>query len=250
MRRSLHFKCIRFVVGAIVLGAMVSPTLAHDVLADYTRHDLSIRVAPRDIEIEADVTFYMMYALRERHRMDANHDNVIGSQDIERYVAELRESLEDALELSIGGRHVELFSLYDPSVNLRDVRSVGAAPLSLHLTFFARTPSWLKAGDEIVIGDRLWPNLPAITDLAAEGSDGFRVLPIRDEEHIGGAAAGLRFRARCVAVPSPSVGAPPPARASAASTSSWMVIIGATWFGFVMAGGAALRRHRISGEHQ
>ena len=46
----------------------------------------------------------------------------------------------------------------------------------LKLSYFARTPTWLKPGDEIVLEDRLWSGTPSINMCQAAGDKGVEVV--------------------------------------------------------------------------
>jgi hypothetical protein len=108
------------------------------------------------------------------------------------------------VQLRIANRAVDLINLYDPAIDLQGNRQVMPASHVLRLSLFARTPWWMRAGDEIVLEDRLCASTRAIGSLEADGCEGVRlsIAPVDDIAPAeDGTLPALRLRARCAAVP-------------------------------------------------
>jgi hypothetical protein len=116
------------------------------------------------------------------------------------------------VSLTIGGRAVALVSLYDPELDLLDVRTIAPAHHVLRLFFFARTPDGMAAGDEIELTDRLWAGAPTLAVSRATGSGGVGVASNTRVQSAASpaASAGVVSRARVLAMPErPSAGGRP-----------------------------------------
>lgn len=143
----------------------------------FIRHEAKIVVGPRNIDIALELTFHEYPSLVERRRMDRNHDDSITMDEIDSYLAGIADALCDGVSLSVDGRPVQVMPLYSPQVDLLGESIVVPSHHLLRLSFFARTPDWLRPGSRIRAEYRLWSETPRIDVLNATGSDGIQVVP-------------------------------------------------------------------------
>jgi hypothetical protein len=177
---------------------------AHPILMTYIQHHASATVGVTNVDIRLELTFFEVRSTTERRRMDADHNGAITASEIRNYLAGIAPSLESGVHLSVGGRRVDLVPLYDPEINLLGVNEVAPSHHLLRLFYFARTPEWLKPGDEIAIEDNLWPHAAAICSFEANGQQGFRIAPRQDSGAAStseAASAPHVMRAQCLTVP-------------------------------------------------
>jgi hypothetical protein len=143
--------------------------------------------------------------------MDADADGRITRAEIEAYLKKLAPELSKQVELRVAGRELPLAPLYDPEADLLGNDKAIPGHHRLRLFFFAPTPATLRAGDEFVIEDRLWPEARALAYVAAEAQDG---STLEAEQSHDPALAPLRlggahvFKVRCLKPPTPNPAAP------------------------------------------
>ncbi|NLE57043.1 MAG: hypothetical protein GX616_01685 [Planctomycetes bacterium] len=219
----------------------------------FIRHDAKISVGPRNIDVALELTFHEYPSLAERRRMDRNHDDTITETEIKGYLDSMIDLSLDALTLSVDDRPLQVIPLYDPRIDLLDATNVAPSHHVLRLSWFARTPPWLKAGSRIRAQYRLWPEAPRIDVLSASGDDGFRVIvddlnnPVSSTEKAGGPR---EIRLSCQAAPvaiSESLSAAASAgQAGMSNQDKLMAGIGAVFLLMVAAGVAGgIRRYVI-----
>jgi hypothetical protein len=83
----------------------------------------------------------------------------------------------------------------------------------LRISFFAPTPPGLKANDEFLVEDRLWPNVKLLGAPQAGGDDGCQLLPeIQVQKNAVGEGSQTPrvFKFRCVTPPTPKAAAASP----------------------------------------
>lgn len=189
-----------------LLATLVPRANAHPILADYVHHDISLTIGPAEINLDIELTFQQFCAMSQRRRMDTDHDGRLTQRDLEVYLADIEESIEDGVRLDIGGHPVDLVLLYDPRIELQRGPQIDLTPCTMRLSFFGRTPLSLGTQSEVVVEDSLWPTLPALCRLDAAGRDGIRVLSLSREEVFESPVNGAqmrKLRARCAAAPLP-----------------------------------------------
>ncbi len=146
--------------------------VAHDLFTAYIQHSVHLTVGAKYVNLTLDLTFFEEWSWRERQTMDADRNGHITRSELESYLKRLAPVVAEQVNLRIAGHEVELVPLYDPEVNLLGNDQTGPARHRLRLFFFAAKPAALRAGDELVIEDSLWPEAKALGTLQAEGRDG------------------------------------------------------------------------------
>lgn len=183
-----------------------SPRIAagHDLFTAYVQHRVHLAVGRRHLDLTLDLTFFEEWSARERRAMDADADGRITRSEVETYLKNLAAELPKQVKLRVAGREVPLAPLYDPELDLLGNDQAIPGHHRLHLSFFAPTPAALRADDEIVIEDRLWPEAKALATLQGEGRDGCVLEPEKARDP---AFAPLRpdearvFKVRCLKPP-------------------------------------------------
>ncbi len=158
-----------------IVGLPARTCLSHPLLSDYVEHHIVVRVDRENIDVEIDLTFHDMRSLLERRRMDADHNGLVTRDETAAYLAQLADSLEDALVIHFEGRPLPATLLYDPQVDLAgNVAAMGVRHV-LKLAYFARTPRPLSDGT-LEIDDRLWPAAAATGSLETKAGPATPVL--------------------------------------------------------------------------
>jgi hypothetical protein len=180
-----HLLLIGFLIGLRPLAA------AHDLFTNYVQHSVHLTVGARHLDLTLDLTFFEEWSARERRTMDADGNGHIGRAERDAYLKQRGAELFRHVKLRVAGRELPLAPLYDPEVDLLANDQTGSGHHRLRLFFFAPTPT-LRADDEIVVEDRLWPEAKVLGSVQAEGHDGCtltteikvnpRLLPARTDE--------------------------------------------------------------------
>jgi len=173
-RSAIRFLHVTMIAGVILW--YVPPVQAHAVLMTFIRHDARVSISRRNIDVTIELTFHEYPSLSVRRRMDRNHDEAITEAELKTYIDGLKGSLRDALTLDVDDRALEIIPLYDPQIDLLDARNVVPAHHVLRLSWFARTPEWLRSGSRIHLRYELWPEAPRIDVLSASADEGFRLV--------------------------------------------------------------------------
>ncbi len=176
----------------------------HAVFMSYVEHRARAVVGPDNMDLRIDLTFFEIRSMAERRRMDANGDNRISADETRDYLKKVASTVAGAVQLRVDGRFVDLVPLYEPEIDLLGVTEVAPSHLLLRLFYFARTPSWLTAGSEIVFEDCLWPQAAAIRAFEVVGRDGCQMTSQDQADPLSGpdvATGPQRFAARCAAIP-------------------------------------------------
>ncbi len=193
---------------------------AHALFTAYIRHGILVTVGARHFDIEVDLTFFEEWSGRERAAMDSDADGTITRPEVELYVKKLAPDLARQIRLCVGSRELALAPLYAPEVDLLGSRQAGPAHHRLRLFFFAADPAPLRAGDEILIEDRLWPAAKALGFLQADGRDGCALeAEKRDDPGFAPLRAGEArlFKVRCLQPPAPEASSAHPTRPMASA---------------------------------
>jgi len=179
--------------------------IAHPELMTSVRHRASIHAGRKNVDVSIELTIGEIPSFAERLQMDANQDGRIEGSEVEGYLSERLEVLQQAVSLSIDGQPVELLFLYEPEIDLEGEDTSSASHLIFRLFYFARTPSGMKAGDEIVLEDRLWPHAPSLGSYQVAGQDGVELVAEKTTSTLWSGPRDetpLVMRARFHAVPS------------------------------------------------
>ncbi len=196
---------------------------AHELFTAYIQHRVSLTVGARYSDVEVDLTFFEEWSAHERAAMDADTNGRITRAEVESYVMKLAPELARQVQLRVAQHELPLVLLYAPEVDLLGNDQTGPAHHRLRLFFFVSTPTALRAEDEIVIEDRLWPAAKALGMLQVEGRDGCSLeagktsdpgfAPARADE-------ARLFKARCLKPPKAKADMPVLSRAKPSSTAS------------------------------
>ena len=191
----------------LIAGLMIGGphgSAAHEQLATFVQHRIHLTVGERYIDLILDLTFFEEWSAQERRAMDADGDGRITRSESESYLKKLAPALAQQLKLRVAGRELDLVPLYDPELDLLGSSQTGPAHHRLRLWFFGSTPATLRAGDEIVVEDRLWPQAKALGTLQLEGRDGctLEAATPGDPGLAPALPGGARlFHARCLKAP-------------------------------------------------
>lgn len=159
----------------LVGGLLALNGQAHDTLAGYLRHHVTISLCARHVDVTVHLTFFEDGSEHERAHMDADQDGRLSRAETEAYLKQLEPQLGGALKLRVAGRPVDLVPLREPELDLLGYSRTGRWHHRLSLFFFAPTPPDLAADAELVVEDRLWPGTRALGLLQVEGRDGARL---------------------------------------------------------------------------
>lgn len=170
----LHGRAGRFFVGLVLGGlAGLGPGAAgHDFFTAYVQHRAQLTVSDEFIDLTLHLTFFEEWSGRERRLMDANADSRIALKEVLEYVNTLAPQWHRQVRLLLAGQELALAPLYEPEIDLLKSDKAGPGHHQLRLFFFARTPANLRAGDEFVLENSLWPKAQALFQLEAAGRDG------------------------------------------------------------------------------
>ena len=233
-------------VAAVALLSLAPSSSGHAVFMTYINHRATITVGPRDIDVELELTFYEVRSMAERRRMDADHDGLITRNEVCAYLKRISADLDAGLRLTIGGRAVDLVPLYDPELDLLGVNEIAPCHHVLRLFYFARTPSWLKAGDEIVLDDFLWSQTAALRSFSVTGRGEYRLAASADANAATGGSGPrgpLVMKARCLAASTTAEATAPVERGDPAPPARGRlagILVGLTALTAGMAGGVRL----------
>jgi len=169
--------CLCLLAGLLVAAPRIAP--AHDTLGSCVQHAVHLAVGAQHIDVTLDLTFFEAWSASERAAMDADSNGVITRSEQEAYLKRIGAGLCKQVKLFVAGRELPLAPLYDPEIDLLANNRVGPAHHRLRLFFFVTTPAGLRAGDEIVVEDRLWPQAEILATPRVEGRDGCRLATER-----------------------------------------------------------------------
>lgn len=162
----------------LLLGLLISlrpHAAAHDLYTNYIQHSIHLTIGARHMDVTLDLTFFEEWSARERQVMDANANGRIARAELEAYLKRLAPELSGPVKLRVAGRELPLAPLYDPEVDLLANDQTGPGHHRLRVMFFTPTPTTLRAGDEIEVEDRLWPEAKILATAQVEGRDGCKL---------------------------------------------------------------------------
>jgi len=184
---------------------------AHDLFTNYVQHSVHLTVGARYLDLTLDLTFFEEWSARERQTMDADANGRIARPELQSYLKQRAPQLSGQVKLRVAGRELQLVPLYDPEIDLMANDKTGPGHHRLRLFFFAPTPTTLRADDEFVVEDRLWPEAKVLGTVQAEGRDGCTLTteissnpglsPARPDE-------ARWFKLRCLKPPQANTAAP------------------------------------------
>jgi hypothetical protein len=178
---------------------------AHDRLGSFVQHTVRVAVGAEHLDVTFDLTFFEEWSARERKAMDTDDSGVITRSEQEAYLRRIEANTCKQVKLFVGEREIPLASLYPPEIDLLANNRVGPAHHRLRMCFFSTTPADLRAGDEIVVEDKLWPQASILLTPQAEGRDGCRLATGRSADADlpqGTAGSARRISFKCLQPPS------------------------------------------------
>jgi hypothetical protein len=201
--------CLFLLAGLVLSSSFIAR--AHDTLGACVQHCVRVTVGARHIDVTLDLTFFEQWSASERAAMDANSDGVITRPEREAYLRRIGTNVCNQVKLFVAGRELSLALLYDPELDLLENSRVGPAHHRLRLSLFGATPIDLRAGDEMMVEEKLWPSAETLVTTLAEGRDGCRLatgLPTGAELLPGKAEPPRRITFKCLQPPSAKPAAP------------------------------------------
>lgn len=165
---------LRWVVANLLLLA-ASRAGAHDVLADYIQHAVTVTVGSNHTDLELELTFFELNSGAERKAMDTDRDGLVSTDERQAYLARIAPTLPRQVSLRVAEKKLPLTLLYEPELELPENRASKLSHHRLRIFLFAATPTNLKSGDEIVIEDRLWSEAKSLGNVFAAGRDGCKL---------------------------------------------------------------------------
>ena len=197
-----------------VLAVATAGLFAHESPERTARQNYGISVDSRNIDIEVTTTFFA----RREPAGDLPTDQASDIQFETRVDPELlAQSTGGNLKLQVDGKTVPLYRLHRPELELAGPED-SPRPRLLRLTFFARTPDWLKEGSRIRLQNYLPGQSQVESFFRIEGLDGYRFSQGDNPLRVAGTPLGLlTFEASVLAGPPPHSQAPALQRAAAAT---------------------------------
>ena len=193
------------------------------MLASYVQHTVNLAIGAQHIDVTLDLTFFEQWSASERAAMDADRNGAITRSEQEVYLKRIQAELRKQVKVFVAGRELPLAPLYNPEIDLLANSRVGPAHHRLRVFFFVTTPSGLRAGDEIVVEDGLWPQAKILATPRAEGRDGCRLAAGRpaDAALVSRTAdESRRITFKCLQPPSTKPAAQPEHRRGPVTTLS------------------------------
>lgn len=159
------------------LGMMLIPAAgySHQPFAAYIHHQAELRVTPRTVDIELELTFHNALALSERTILDADGDGQISRAETVQYLETRADEFARPLLVFIDRRPVSVIPLYEPRLDLLADTRAAPTPLILRLYFFSRVPEHLGSAWTVEVDDRLFPHEPAVCVWNCTAADGIQL---------------------------------------------------------------------------
>ena len=179
---------------AVMICAIAQAASGHPLFMTFIEHRNFLTVGAKNIDIRVELTFFEVRSQIERRRMDGDGDGTITPTEVAAYLNAITEQVDAGVILRIDGREVEVYPMYGPALDLLGVDRIAPVHHRLILTYFARTPEWLKTDSRIKLTDGLWPGVSAVPHFVAEGQD--EILLEAKESRLDNPAPPLTFVAR------------------------------------------------------
>ncbi len=196
-------------MAAVLLLAVLTPpgfrqAGAHEQFTTFIQHHIDVALGAKYLDLTVELSFFEEWSEREREAMDQNHDGQITRTEVESYVKGLAPTIAKQVTMRLRGQELPLAPLYAPEVDLLGNDLTGRAHHRLRLFFFAATPTAGRAGEELIIEDRLWGQARALGTVQAEGQDGWVLEAVKPADPAWAPALAnepRQFRIKCLKLP-------------------------------------------------
>ena len=195
---------------AVFAAAWSRGLLAHELFTASVQHNARLSVNARQIDLTLDLTFFEEWSAKERLAMDTDGNGRISRSEKDAYVRKLAPRIAQQVKLRVAGRDVAIAPLYEPEIDLLGSDQVGPAHHRLRLYFFVVTPVVMRAGDEIVVADSLWPKAKVLRTQQVENGDGSAFetkAPTESPDTLAQTDEPRSFRFRCLKPPTALINA-------------------------------------------
>ena len=207
---------------AVLLGSFLVVVVAtaglyaHESPERTARQNYWVSVDARNINIEVTTTFFarreLVGALPGDQKSDITFETRIDPEL-------LAESNGGNLKLQVDGKSVPLYRLHRPELELAGPEE-SPRPSFLRLTFFARTPDWLKQDSRITLQNYLPGQSSLESFFRIEGLDGYRLTQGDSPLRVAGTPLGLLTFETSV-LQRPLADLQPPAVQRTAAVTNW-----------------------------
>ena len=204
--------CYRFMVFAVAAAGLY----AHESPERTARQNYAVSVDARNINLEVTTTFFAKRKVVGTLPGNEESDITFETRTDPELLA---ESSGGNLKLQVDGRTVRLFRLHRPELELAGPEE-SPRPRFLKLTFFARTPEWLKQGSRITLQNYLAGQSSPESFFRIEGLDGYRFTQGDSPLRVAGTPLGLlTFEASVLEQPLADDSRPPAVQRTATVTN-------------------------------
>jgi hypothetical protein len=165
----------------------------HDAREGFVQHRFQLEVSPQNIDLHLELNFPGQPGAQERLRMDLDSDGHISPKEEQVYLREMASAVEDRVRITVGVHRLPTLLLFYPRVNLLENRSVETFPLTIQISFFARTPSWFSTRTPVLIESTVLESHPAIHSVQVRGKGGIQVRADPIQNPVTGKETGFPF---------------------------------------------------------
>ena len=226
MKRGVGRKRAVFCCCFLALAVAMAGLFAHESPERTARQDYGISVDARNINIEVTTTFFAGREPAGNLAVD-QESNITFETRIDPEL--LAESSGGNLKLQVDGKTVPLYRLHRPELELAGPEE-SPRPHFLRLTFFARTPDWLKHGSRLTLQNYLPGQSSPESFFRIEGLDGYRFTQGNSPLRVAGTPLGLlTFEASVLERPLADLQPPAEKRTAAVTTWTWTSRILLAW---------------------
>ena len=229
----------------LVLTATTAGLYAHESPERTARQDYWISLDARNINIEITTTFFARRELAGTLPRDQESEVTFETRVDPELLA---ESNVGNLRLQVDGKTVPIYRLHRPELELAGPAE-SPRPHFLKLTFFARTPEWLKKGSRIRLQNYLAGQSSLESFFRIEGLDGYRFTQGNSPLRVAGTPLGLlTFEASVLEQPLADLQPPAMRRTDAVPNWTWTSRLFLGWGLLTLAfivGGRLFRTARV-----
>ncbi len=168
------WNCIRIFVLGLLFSCFPLLLCAHQPFQSYIQHRVYIVVSPENIDIELELTFYNLFALAERRKIDLDADERIDPTEVDIYLKNNTDTFLHHLDLCLDNKTLELIYLFDPELDLFGDNRIAPSPFHINLTLFARNTGF-TGYSSLKLQDRIFSSYPAVLSWDAIGNNGIQI---------------------------------------------------------------------------